>query len=105
MTERRPEPGSPWARHCPDAWPREWLDERRELPPGFTRPADPHEADLITGRVTEAAFLAATGRGARTEPSPSSRSTPTGKRKPNAVVAKVLGSFSITLGDWSTFST
>ena len=45
MMDRRPEPGSPWARLCPDAWPREWLDERRELPPGFTRAADPLEAE------------------------------------------------------------
>jgi hypothetical protein len=49
MTDRRPEPGSPWARHYPDAWPREWLDRSGELPTGFTRAADPREADLITG--------------------------------------------------------
>ena len=87
MSERRPEPGSPWARHCPDAWPREWLDERRELPPGFARPATRLEADLITGRVTEAGFLAASGRAPVRVPAPRRD----GKRKPNAVVAKVLG--------------
>ena len=87
--DRRPEPGSPWARHCPDAWPREWLDERRELPPGFTRPADPHEADLITGRVTEGAFLAAPGRAGAAPSRPPAKQG--GTRKPNPVVAKVLG--------------
>jgi hypothetical protein len=84
MNQRRPEPGSPWARHCPDAWPREWLDERRELPPGFTRAADPHEADLIIGRTTEAAFLVTADR--RT---PTPRPDP--KRKLSPVVRKLLG--------------
>lgn len=90
MNDRRPEPGSPWARHCPDAWPREWLDDARELPPGFTRPADPLEADLITGRVSEAAFLAASGRrGERPVGAPAPRRDE--KPKPNPVVRKVLG--------------
>lgn len=68
---------------CPDAWPREWLDANGALPTGFTRAADPLEADLITGRVTEAAFLAATGD------APVRRRDQT--RKPNPVVAKALG--------------
>src|SRR6185312_10387626 len=86
MTGRSPEPDSPWARHCPDAWPREWLDGAGALPAGFTRPAGPHEADLITGRITEAAFLAATGRHS-VKPLP----RPKGKRKSSPVVAKILG--------------
>ncbi|WP_414737990.1 helix-turn-helix domain-containing protein [Gemmata algarum] len=86
MTDRRPEPGSPWARHCPDAWPREWLDARGELPAGFSRAADPLEADLITGRLTERAFLASNRhRHAHANPKPRS------DRKPNPVVAKLLG--------------
>ena len=92
MNERRPEPGSPWARHCPDAWPREWLDECRELPPGFVRPADPLEADLITGRTTEAAFLTATGRNvSRSGLTPSSPPNHRDKRRANPLVEKVLG--------------
>ncbi len=89
MTDRTPAPGSPWSKYCPEAWPREWLDVSRELPSGFTRPADPLEADLITGRLTEAAFLHTTGRGANRSATPSSRSE--GKRKPNAVIVKLLG--------------
>jgi hypothetical protein len=87
MNKRRPELGSPWARHCPDAWPREWLDSSGTLPPGYTRPAEPLEADLITGRISETAFQAA-HRGIR-----SVRAlTPTDpKRKPNPVVRKLLG--------------
>ena len=88
MSERRPVPGSAWDRHCPDAWPREWLDASGEMPPGFTRPADPREADLITGRVTEAAFLAATGpRAGVRAPAPRKDD----RRKPNPVVRKLLG--------------
>lgn len=86
MSNRRPEPGSPWARHCPDAWPREWLDERGELPEGFTRAAAPHEADLILGRVTEAAFRASVIRAS----APAEANARTG-RKSNRVVAKLLG--------------
>jgi DNA-binding transcriptional ArsR family regulator len=85
VNDRRPEPGSPWACHCPDAWPREWLDRSGVLPPGFARAATPREADLITGRVTEAAFLHANGRG--TPPAPSRRR----KGKRNPVVRKLLG--------------
>jgi hypothetical protein len=86
--ERRPAPGSAWARHCPDAWPREWLDHSGELPPGFLRAADRHEADLIAGRTTEPAFLLATGRAAPAA-TPSPRPQP-GKGS-NPVVEKVLG--------------
>lgn len=57
MTTRRPEPDSPWERHCPDAWPRQWL-EGGTLPEGFTRLASPLESDLIQSRITEAVFLA-----------------------------------------------
>ncbi len=89
MTGRTPEPGSPWHRHCPDAWPREWLDDSRTLPAGFTRPADPLEADLITGRVTEAGFLSASSRPAPQPAAPSPRSR--GKARPSPVVAKLLG--------------
>ena len=71
MSDRSPEPGSPWATHCPDAWPREWLDERRELPPGFARPATPLEADLITGRDSELVRLPWVGhRSPAWEPEP-----------------------------------
>ena len=88
MTTRTPEPGSPWANHCLDAFPREWVDESRQLPPGFKRPADQFEADLITGRITEAAFLAASGRvGAGNSSTPSLRP----KGKPGPLVAKVMG--------------
>jgi hypothetical protein len=87
MNERQPEPGSPWARHCPDAWPREWLDSSGTLPPGFTRPAEPLEADLITGRISEAAFQAQCGMRSVCAPTP----RPDPKRKPNLVVRKLLG--------------
>lgn len=87
MTTRTPAPGTPWARLCPDAWPREWLDAAGELPPGFTRPADPFEADLITGRLTEAGFVAATGR----PPAGPAPTAPAGRRKQSPVVEKLLG--------------
>lgn len=90
MNDRLPEPGSAWARHCPDAWPRDWLDETRTLPPGFTRAAAPLEADLITGRVTEAGFLVAAGR-LTPRPATAKGQRTDGKRKPNPVVVKVLG--------------
>jgi len=57
----RPEPDSPWARYCPEAWPREWLVNGK-MPPEFTRPATPDEADLIVGRISERLFLWRTGR-------------------------------------------
>jgi len=63
----RPEPDSPWARYCPEAWPREWL-VRGRMPDGFTRPATQDESDLITGRINERLFLWRTGR--LTVPSP-----------------------------------
>jgi len=68
----RPTPGSPWARHCPEAWPREWLVNGK-MPPEFTRPATQDEADLITGRISEARFLYYTGK--RSNPSPLPAST------------------------------
>lgn len=85
MNEHRPEPGSAWARHCPDAWPREWLDSSGELPPGFSRAADPREADLITGRTSEAEFVRATGRAAP-------KVAEVGQQKKgNPVVQKLMG--------------
>jgi len=99
----RPEPDSPWARHCPEAWPREWL-VRGRMPDGFTRPATQDEADLITGRISERLFLWRTGRltvpspDARTEASPGparDRNRKPARRgrsaKRNALVNKTLG--------------
>lgn len=93
MTDRRPEPGSPWARHCPDAWPREWLGRGGELPLGFTRAADQNEADLITGRITEVAFLHASSRSRprATTPSPPPSPESRKKRKGNGVMVKLVG--------------
>lgn len=85
MTARRPEPGSPWERHCPDAFPREWLDGG-ELPAGFTRPASTFEADLIAGRMGEAEFLRCTGKPSSPSPAPAKR-----KRTVPPVVRKLLG--------------
>jgi hypothetical protein len=93
MTTRRPEPGSAWARHCADAWPRCWLDESRTLPEGFTRPATPDESDLITGRIGEAEFLRRTGKpGAPSSPSskPAGK-TRRGKGELSLVVRKLFG--------------
>lgn len=86
MTARRPEPGSPWARHCPDAFPRGWLDGG-ELPAGFARPATPLEADLIAGRVSEAEFLRRSGRQSP-RPAAPARS---GRRRVPPVVRKLAG--------------
>ena len=87
MTERRPEPGSPWARHCPEAFPREWVTDGK-LPTGFKRPASAHEADRITGRASEAEFLRRTGKtGTPSASSGQSRR----KGKPSPVVRKVFG--------------
>ena len=83
---RRPEPGSPWAKHCPDAYPREWMDGG-ELPAGF-RPATTYEADLITGRAGEGAYLRRTGKPA---PSPPPVPKPAKRRKPSPVVRKLFG--------------
>lgn len=96
MTDRRPEPGSPWAKHCPDAFPREWVTGGK-LPDGFARAATGYEADLIAGRIKEAEFLRRTGKVAPSPVSPSTPGTNTrgkgrdrGKRKPSPVVAKLL---------------
>jgi hypothetical protein len=85
MNERRPEPNSAWARYCPDAWPREWLDSSGELPPGFTRAADPREADLITGRASEAEFVRTTERAAPAVPKAGEQN------RANPVVQKLMG--------------
>jgi hypothetical protein len=95
MTDRRPEPGSPWARYCADAWPREWLARSGgQLPPGFTRAAEPVEADLIVGRITEVAYLLDTGLQKCTQmntlPGATETSSPPPRRR-NPVVLKVLG--------------
>ncbi len=88
MTTKRPEPGSAWQRHCPDAYPRDWLTGKRELPDGFTRPATSIEADLICGRVSEVRFLAS-------RPGSAPPSTPPAKPKkmgkPSPVVLKIFG--------------
>ena len=57
MTYPRPEPNSAWARHCPEAFPRDWLAGSPAIPAGFARIATDREADLICGRLSEAAFL------------------------------------------------
>ena len=85
MNDRRPEPGSPWHRQCADAFPREWLDENRELPAGFSRAAESIESDLITGRVTEASFLRMTGR-----PLPPLPLPPKPGRKPERKLSPVV---------------
>ncbi len=87
MTARTPEPGSAWQRQCPEACPREWI-ENGKLPEGFTRPATPLEADLIHGRIAEAAFIAKT-RGTLMPPSASSAQQR--KRNRNPVVTKLAG--------------
>lgn len=86
MRDNRPEPGSAWERHCPTKWPREWL-ENGQMPPGFT-PATNHEADLITGRITETIFRERTGKNA---PSPVSLARKPTKRKPHPVMQKLNG--------------
>jgi AraC-like DNA-binding protein len=100
----RPAPDSPWARYCPEAWPREWL-VRGRMPDGFTRPATQDEADLITGRINERLFLWRTGRltvpspGARTDAASSGPARDRGRQsakrgraaKRNALVRRVLG--------------
>lgn len=82
-----PEPGSPWERFCPDAFPFEMLDSvGGKLPSGFRRFASDAEADLITGRITEEQF-----REARSgKPTPFSKSASSTKRKPSAVVKKLF---------------
>ena len=85
MNHRRPEPDSAWARHCPDAFPREWLDGLKSLPEGFLTVATPREADLICGRVTEAVYLG------RTPPPSSTPAKAKGKPARNPVVKKLQG--------------
>ena len=89
MNPTRPEPGSPWAKHCPDAFPRAWVTGGK-LPDGFARPATVDEADLITGRVKEAEFLRRTGK-VPPSPAPPVKKTGKGKRKPSPVVRKLFG--------------
>lgn len=93
MTDRRPEPGSPWAKHCPDAFPREWVTGGK-LPDGFTRAASTYEADLITGRTGEAEFLRRTGKAGPPSPAAAPGTTQgKGRRKgkPSPVVKKLFG--------------
>ena len=92
MIDKRPEPGSAWERHCPDAWPRSWLDNGM-MPDGFTRPATQDESDLITGRISERLFLHRTGKLAPScvpSSSPTKKAT-AGKRKLSPVMRKLFG--------------
>jgi len=92
MNPQRPEPGSPWAKHCPDAAPRAWIVAGK-LPDGFTRPATPDEAELILGRIREAEFLRRTGKAGTPSPVVAGTKPPRkghGKGKPSPVVAKLL---------------
>lgn len=89
-TDRRPEPGSPWAKHCPDAFPREWVTGGK-LPDGFTRPASTYEADLITGRIKEAEFFRRTGKAVTPSPVAPTKTQGKGRRKPSPVVRKLFG--------------
>jgi hypothetical protein len=76
MTTDPPPPGSPWATHCPDAYPAEWLDALglSALPAGFTRFATADESALITGALAPAEFVGRTGRAPRNgAPSPMPR--------------------------------
>ncbi len=86
MNTRRPEPGSAWERHCPEAFPRGWLAGDRELPDGFTRAATGPESELITGTIAEAAYLAATQK-----PPQAVRPVRKKRRKVNPVVRKIRG--------------
>ena len=90
MTDRRPAPGSPWAKLCPDAFPREWVTGGK-LPDGFARPASTYEADLITGRMGEAEYLRRTGKAGTPAPAPPGKAEGKGKRKPSPVVKKLFG--------------
>ena len=86
MNSSHPEPGSPWHCHCPEAFPREWLNGAKKIPDGFERVAESRESELIRGRITEAEFL---GTALPTSTSPKS-----GKRKRKKsppVVRKVKG--------------
>jgi hypothetical protein len=78
MTTERPEPGSAWADHCPDAFPVEWFDalQLSALPAGFNRFATDEEAALIVGIITPAEFEQRWDRPPQTTPpgSPEQRS-------------------------------
>lgn len=87
---RRPEPGSPWARHCPHAFPREWVTGG-SLSAGFARPATGDEADLITGRMPEAEFRRRTGKTGPPSPRVPTTGKTRGKGKPSPVVRKLFG--------------
>ena len=80
-----PEPGSAWARHCPDAWPAEFGSG---LPAGFRRFASDREAALVAGRMTEAEY---TGRPAPLPRAAAAKPAAAAKRKRPAVVAKLFG--------------
>lgn len=55
MTTDPPPPGSPWAAHCPDAFPADWFDALNlsAMPPGFTRFATAEELAVIAGVAPE----------------------------------------------------
>ncbi len=93
MTTDPPPPGSPWAAHCPDAYPAEWFDALglSALPTGFARFATADEAELIAGAVTPGEYAARTGRTARPA-TPSPRSPSRNPPKPEGRFA-VLNAF------------
>lgn len=77
MTTDPPAPGSPWATHCPDAYPSDWFDALglSALPPGFARFATAEECAIIAGTG------ALPARTTRTE---RNGATPSGERRPKA---------------------
>ena len=87
MIARTPQPDSAWQRHCPEVCPREWI-ENGKLPEGFVRPATSLEADLIHGRISEAAY---TAKNRGTPMPPSALLAKPRKRKRNPVVTKLAG--------------
>ena len=76
MSTDRPTPGTPWATHCPDAYPVEWYDAHglSALPAGFTRFATDEEAALITGKLPVGEFR-------RVRDIPSARASAQGRPK------------------------
>jgi hypothetical protein len=83
MTTDPPPPGSPWATHCPDAYPAEWLDALglSALPAGFTRFATADESALIVGAMTPAEFVSRLGQTRRCgAPSPAPCRGPPGAK-------------------------